>query len=337
MLKDITSPQISLIIPVYNAEKYLQACLNSILLQTFHDYEVVIINDGSTDKSADIAERFATLDKRFSVYHQQNAGVTSARRKGIDNAHGNYVFFLDSDDTLPNTALEQLSKYTNKNWDIIIGQWQDLLTIRINESISIDEYRKRLIFSKMQVGACGKLVKRELFLESVLALPRDIKVGEDWIMHLRLSFNTEKDVLIIPNKVYCYNLNEGSVTCTFKHNIEYARKFYPHLVESVPPELTEKYTPLITNAVINRWLVYTSAMLRLSDFSIEFLDELKIHYRRGFEGLNILNKLLFLNSKNFLRLPLLGMYHVWQYLLPILKKLVHACRNLKHTAINNKN
>ncbi|MBQ8479035.1 MAG: glycosyltransferase family 2 protein [Akkermansia sp.] len=335
-MKEHSHCKISLIVPVYNAERYFADCLESVLAQTYQDYEVVIVNDGSTDGSAVIAEKYARRDSRFSVYHQQNAGVTAARRNAIANAAGDYVFFLDADDTLPQNALEIFSQYINREWDIIIAQWQDLTAVRKKESLSIEEYRRRLIFSKIQVGACGKLVKRTLFTKSVLALPREIKVGEDWIMHLRLSFNTENNVLVIPNQVYCYNLNEGSVTSTFKHNIEYARKFYPHLVESVPASYAGKYVPLVTNAIIARWLVYTADMFRLSETAGKFHNELKTNYCGGFAGLDIISRLLFLNAKTILRLPLLGGYRVWRNMLPILKKLVYSCRLQKNKILRSK-
>ncbi len=328
-MKEHTHSKISLIVPVYNAERYFADCLESVLAQTYQDYEVVIVNDGSTDGSAAIAEKYAQRDSRFSVYHQQNAGVTAARRKAIENAVGEYVFFLDADDTLPQNALEIFSRYINPERDIIIALWQDLTAIRDKEIISIDEYRRRLIFSKVNVGACGKLVRRALYTESVLNLPRDIKVGEDWIMHLRLSFNTENDVLIIPNQVYCYNLNEGSVTTSFKHNIEYAAKFYPHLVESVPSVFASKYVPLITNAIITRWAVYTRGMIRLSTLAAEFRNALKCNYRRGESGLCLIDSLLFRCSCPAGRLPLLGAYHTYHCLYAWLRRMVQNCRKLK--------
>lgn len=329
-MKKHSHSKISLIVPVYNTERYFADCLESVLAQTYQDYEVVIVNDGSTDGSAAIAEEYARRDSRISVYHQQNAGVTAARRKAIEYAVGAYVFFLDADDTLPQNALEIFSQYINREWDIIIAQWQDLTAIRDKEIISIDEYRQRLIFSKTNVGACGKLVRRSLYTESVLNLPRDIKVGEDWIMHLRLSFNTENEVLILPNQVYCYNLNEGSVTTSFKHNIEYAAKFYPHLVESVPSALASTYVPLITNAVIARWAVYTSGMIKLSGVASDFRNALKRNYRPGTKGLCLVDSLLFRCSCTAGRLPLLGAYHTYHFLYLWLRRMVQSCRKLKN-------
>lgn len=323
-------PTISIIVPVYNAEKYLSGCLTSILEQTFRDFELIIVNDGSVDGSGAIVDRFAALDSRISVIHQANSGVTAARKNGIAKACGSYIFFVDADDTIPRNALEIFTPYLNKDWDIIDGQWEDLTSIRKNESLHINEYRSRLVFAKTRIGACGKMIKRALFTPSTLNLPRDIRVGEDWIMQLRLAFNTENPVLVIPNQVYCYNLNETSVTTSFKHNINYARTFYPHLIDSVPPALSSEYVPLITNVVIKRWVFYTSGMIRLTQFASDFHDELKLNYRKGFPGLGVFDYLLFCNPNLVLRTLFLGFYHVQNILFPLLRKTIRRCRTYKN-------
>lgn len=101
-------PQISVIIPVYRVEKYLSECLNSVLGQTFQDFEVVCINDGSPDNCDKILSFYAGRDKRIKVFKQQNQGLSGARNTGLDKATGKYVFFLDSDDTIPSYALSTL-------------------------------------------------------------------------------------------------------------------------------------------------------------------------------------------------------------------------------------
>ena len=101
-------PRLSIVIPVYNVERYLGECLDSVLAQTFGDYEVIVVNDGSTDGSAALAEDFARRDPRFRLVHQENGGLSKARNTGIDVATGEYMAFLDSDDALPPDAYELL-------------------------------------------------------------------------------------------------------------------------------------------------------------------------------------------------------------------------------------
>ena len=90
--------KISIIVPVYNTEKYLRCCIDSILVQTFADFELLLINDGSTDSSGTICEEYALEDRRVRVFHKENGGVSSARNVGLDNARGEWITFVDSDD-----------------------------------------------------------------------------------------------------------------------------------------------------------------------------------------------------------------------------------------------
>ena len=91
-------PKLSVIVPVYNTEKYLRECLDSILAQAFTDFEFILVNDGSTDKSGDICDAYGQVDSRVRVIHQENGGVTAARKRGVEVAEGEYISFIDSDD-----------------------------------------------------------------------------------------------------------------------------------------------------------------------------------------------------------------------------------------------
>jgi glycosyltransferase involved in cell wall biosynthesis len=101
-------PAISVIVPIYNVEKYLCKCLDSILAQTFTDYELLLIDDGSLDRSGQICDEYAIKDYRISVFHKENGGVSSARNLGLDNAKGKWIAFIDSDDWVDTTYLEHL-------------------------------------------------------------------------------------------------------------------------------------------------------------------------------------------------------------------------------------
>lgn len=117
--------KISVIVPIYNVEKYLGKCLNSILEQTFTDYELILVDDGSTDSSGDMADEYALKDDRISVIHKKNGGLSDARNHGIDKANGEYVCFIDSDDWIEKTYLEELHELAVKNEaDITICDYQ---------------------------------------------------------------------------------------------------------------------------------------------------------------------------------------------------------------------
>lgn len=107
-------PKISVIVPVYNAEKSLRRCVESVLNQTFADYELLLINDGSLDNSGDICDDYARKDKRIKIFHKFNGGVSSARNKGLANAQGQYICFIDSDDWIDPEYLESFFPYSVK-------------------------------------------------------------------------------------------------------------------------------------------------------------------------------------------------------------------------------
>lgn len=116
-------PLISIITPVYNASKYLQRCVESILVQEYTNFELLLINDGSTDDSGDICDRFAQNEKRIKVIHKQNGGVSKARNQGLSLAKGDYVTFVDSDDWVEASWLKDVSTVIAKNPDIEIIKW----------------------------------------------------------------------------------------------------------------------------------------------------------------------------------------------------------------------
>ena len=104
----VKSPLVSVIIPVFNVEEYLEECINSILRQTLTDIEIICINDGSTDSSPDILKKYAEQDRRITVYSQDNCGLSAARNLGMRAARGRYTYFIDSDDWLERDALRDL-------------------------------------------------------------------------------------------------------------------------------------------------------------------------------------------------------------------------------------
>ena len=108
--KPIEDVKVSVVIPVYNVENFLRACLNSVRNQTLKDFEVICIDDGSPDKSGEILEEYAKRDTRFRIYHQENSGVSATRNRGVELAKGEYIKFVDSDDTIAPTTLEKCYK-----------------------------------------------------------------------------------------------------------------------------------------------------------------------------------------------------------------------------------
>lgn len=136
---------VSCIIPVYNTEKYLRRCIESVLAQTFVDWEMLLIDDGSTDASGSICDEYAAKDERIRVFHKENGGISSARNLGLNYAQGEWIFFVDSDDSLPKTSLESLlARSSDANiiagGFFVVGGGKKRTTLR--------HYRKQSIFQE---------------------------------------------------------------------------------------------------------------------------------------------------------------------------------------------
>lgn len=130
-------PAISIIVPIYNVEDYLSACIDSVLAQTFSDFELILINDGSTDSSGDICDRYGELDSRITVIHKSNSGVSSARNKGLEVSIGNYIAFVDPDDSINCNMYEVLFESAIKhNADIVVCPIKKIDTVNNKTSIS---------------------------------------------------------------------------------------------------------------------------------------------------------------------------------------------------------
>ena len=118
------NPSVSIIVPVYNTAKYLCRCLDSILQQSFNDFEVLLVDDGSTDNSGEICDEYAAKDSRIRVFHKENGGVASAREIGIENAVGLYSIHVDSDDWIEKRMLERMYEEAQiSHWDVLIADF----------------------------------------------------------------------------------------------------------------------------------------------------------------------------------------------------------------------
>ena len=208
---------ISVIIPVYNTKQYLQSCLDSILSQTYTDLEVLFIDDGSTDGSAQLLDAFAARDSRIRVIHQPNGGVCAARNRGIQEARGDYLSFIDSDDTLEPDMYEMLIKCIREYSVDIAHCSYNRVTNGVVKPIgnsgqvymqSKAETLRCLLTGKVFVGSCWtKLYARRLF-ESV-RFPSGIRTNEDMLVNFQTFSQVEKSVFIDVCK-YNYLTSETS-------------------------------------------------------------------------------------------------------------------------------
>lgn len=234
MMKE-TSPKISVIVPVYNVEKYLPRCIESILAQTFTNFEVLLIDDGSTDKSDEICEEFANLDKRVRVFHKENGGVSSARNIGLDNALGTWIYFVDSDDLVCKDALETFMDRTCMDSDFIMAGYNVL-----DEDKHIIEHPKNKretklsyldavteMFNPSDFGYQGylwcKIFKKQVIRDNHLYFVENISFNEDRLFIINFLCSSKKTVIYTTKPVYSYISRAGSAMGSLRHS--YNKKF----------------------------------------------------------------------------------------------------------------
>lgn len=207
-------PKISVIIPVYNAEKYLVRCLESLQHQKFKDFEVICINDGSSDNSGKILAEFAKLDKRFSVITKQNAGVSAARNDGIAAAHGEYIHFMDADDIIDSDYYSEMLRI-GKGADMICSGFvsnskysSDLTYTRKH---LLNRLSGRLFWTQALVKSFvwRYLFKTEFIKRNKLEFDTSLISQEDAIFVLDAMARANR-VIIVPNVNYHYIFNENS-------------------------------------------------------------------------------------------------------------------------------
>lgn len=210
---------VSVVVPVYNVESYLEECLDSILGQTYRDIELVIVDDGSTDSSLSICKMYAQVDDRVCLVSQSNGGLSSARNTGIDLCHGSWMTFVDSDDALRTDAIEMLVKAAMEyGADIACcGFTNDMHGTSpgdINRSASFKcaSGSRVLHYSVVTNHACGKLYAARLFRNSDIRYP-DGRRYEDIATTYRL-FDETTTVAFTDAPFYLYRLRDDSITAT---------------------------------------------------------------------------------------------------------------------------
>lgn len=214
-------PVVSLIVPVYNVEKYLHKCLDSILSQTFTDFELLLINDGSKDNSGGICDEYAIKDSRVRVFHKENGGVSKARNLGIDKAHGKWIAFIDSDDWVDNTYFEHLLKYEQVEF-ISMGYQMQNRSMKFNSYVPqekiysannlVDFYQAHIATAIFRAPWC-KLFLTEKIKFHQLNFLENMSFGEDTIFTINYLKNVN-NIAVISSAEYYRRFNIESLANT---------------------------------------------------------------------------------------------------------------------------
>ena len=230
------TPKISIIVPIYNVEKYLARCITSLLNQTLSDIELILVDDESPDSCPQLCDNYAQKDKRIKVIHKKNGGLGYARNSGLDIANGEYIMFVDSDDTIEQDSCELLYNAAktynadivsgNFNKEIFPGKWlktEQREGLQVLEGNEIRKYMLDMIASaphcKIErlhpVSVCITCIKRSLIEKLKLRFKSERQVAsEDTIFKATLLKHTKK-LVRLPYAFYRYHINETSLTHTF--------------------------------------------------------------------------------------------------------------------------
>ena len=206
--------KISVIVPVYNAEKYITDCISSVVAQTYSNWELIIVDDGSTDQSGMICDKAAEGKDRIKVIHQDNTGATRARAKGVFLSTGEYIYFLDADDTIESDTLEHMLSLFCDDIDLVVSDCK-------SNTILVREEYAEILLSHGLWYACMKLYRRILFDKYVFDTPRYFRTGEDFLMQLRMLKNMKGRVVCDTTTKYHYRDVSTSASRAFVPTMEY--------------------------------------------------------------------------------------------------------------------
>jgi len=297
----------SIIIPIYNVERYLLQCLESVLNQTYTNIEVILVNDGSTDNSGAICEEIKVNDSRVKVIHTDNKGVSFARNLGINIATGDYILFVDSDDWLEKDAIEKISKVLNKRlYDLVFF---NLVKEIDNKLIPVYPFQdSRSLISKNELeNMLPQLIKQEVINSPIKIYKTDviknnnikfntgISIAEDYLFNIECFLNADS-LFIMKDILYHYMIrNNNSLTRKFKEN-KYEQLMY---VNNTIMELVTKHGKYNSEKLVEA-LLYIRLKNVYSCFTDLFNRECNFSYKKKLEFITNVTRLE--NDKDYLKI-----------------------------------
>ena len=225
-------PLFSVVVPIYNVEAYLNRCVESLVNQTYTALEIILIDDGSPDRCGEICDEWAERDERIKVIHKQNGGLGMARNTGLDNAKGDFIFFVDSDDYLTPDAVEGCAaalaeygfdtllfgRYDAYPDGTVVEDCKHVIKRHYSGKEVLDELLPEL-FSCGEgygVSACSKVFSNKIFTEHKVRFKSERKIVSEDTYFCIDYFSKAENVLVIPDRFYCYYKNENSLSRTYR-------------------------------------------------------------------------------------------------------------------------
>ena len=311
---------VSVIIPMYNAKEHIRETLNSLVVQTYNLFEVIVVNDGSTDKSVEIVNTFKSK-LNINLISIPNKGAANARKLGIQTAKSDYIFFLDSDDLVPKNAINALYKeIIESDSDVVIGQNKILINQKSENSkpfeLADNSVIKSFLLQKLPFTLWSSLYKKELF--DNLNFYEKFIVGEDFLINCQIFSNEKIKVSVINEDVYIYRRHINSLTK--KNDPQKTAQNFKAYITGINIIESKNHSNLDNEFIYNK-LVFLYSLMVISSNDVEILiRNIKIHKRNQIKSqikkLNFKMSVI-LYSIIFLNIP----YQFIQSIINFLKKI----------------
>lgn len=243
--KEGAKTKVSVIIPVYNVEKYLKTCVDSVLKQTYTELEILLIDDESSDKSGEICDSYINEDARIKVFHKKNEGVSAARNFGIERAEGEWLFFVDSDDWIDYKTVEAVMSYVDNTKDVCLIGYKETNGLEKEKVLDLNKLSVKdiarqdflglefQILNRDRASICNreiiklsspwKIYRKEMLDKHNIRFPEDLVNGEDGMFNLEV-YRHARGGLMMENVLYYYRQREESVTRKYSVNAD--KNFY---------------------------------------------------------------------------------------------------------------
>jgi glycosyltransferase involved in cell wall biosynthesis len=289
MSSSSNQPFFSIIIPSYNVENYIAKCLQSVLGQSFINYEIIIVDDGSTDSSLKITQEISKNNPQIVIITQKNKGLGGARNTGIEKSTGQYLLFLDSDDWIKPTTLQKLNHtILNEDSDIVVYGYEkvnehgEVLTLRLfgKDLHTKEDCFKSILGHDISPMVCNKVYRRNLFIDHAITFKEKF-LHEDIPITYKLFWHAEK-ISHIQESFYCWFIREGSITqtFTFKHILDLNTTFNEIREFLINNKLVRDYHVHYIKGVVKMFNVIIDRAINNEKFSIAPAEYLIFIYNK---------------------------------------------------------
>lgn len=286
----------SVVVPVYNVEAYLERCVKSLLNQNYQNYEIILVNDGSTDRSGQLCDEYAQNHEKISVVHKVNGGLSSARNVGFEHTNGEYVLFIDSDDWIEHNALELLNKAIHSaaypvdivKYNYIRHTEKDMpclcdIVHGLYIGDEIDTLLEKAFFSvgNYSLSVCTHAYRRAFIDNNVFVPEREVG-SEDFLFNLKALLDA-KSVLVLEQALYHYDLRMGSLTQRYREKLfeKYTKLFLELKTYLILKNKYDKYFRKLSYFYIWTLIYGTGFTNEYRITSNHSLTEGRVHVKQG--------------------------------------------------------